>query len=132
MEDGVSVRLLHNQVLIRRTPDEKVGRFFVPGNADTKPRIGIVEAVGPGKRAKNGERIPMSVRVGDRVRFDAGHKGYVVNLPGSHPLDTRLIIPEDGILAVLVAGAEASSLGSPWPSYITDGVQGGDHSEVEP
>jgi len=120
------VRPINDQVMIRRTPDRQVGRILIPDSADTKPRIGIVEAVGPGRLLKSGKRAPMSVAVGDRVRYNSEAKGFVLSLPGCHPLDTRLLIPESGIEAVLEADAEASALGSPWPEYIVEGVQGGE------
>lgn len=121
----MTIRPVHDYVLIRRIPDAQVGRILIPGTADTKPRIGIVEAVGPGKLLKSGARAPMSVSVGDRVKFDAGAKGYVTRLPGERHSEARLLIPEDGIEAILPPEAEASALGSPWPAYITEGVQGG-------
>lgn len=126
MENGVAAtwRPMHNQVMIRRVADVKVGSILIPETADTKPRIGIVEAVGPGRLSKSGVRLPMSVKVGDRVRFDAGAKGFVVSLPGAHPLDTRLLMTEDGIQAVLDPDVDATSVGSPWPNYIVDGPQG--------
>lgn len=121
----MTMQPLHDYVLIRRIPDAQVGRIVIPSTAETKPRIGIVEAVGPGKLLKNGRRAPMSVAVGDRVKFDAGAKGYVTRLPGERHSEARLLIPEGGIECVLPPEAEASAIGSPWPKYITEGVQGG-------
>lgn len=120
----MTIRPRNDMVMIRRIPDVKVGLIHIPQKADTKPRIGIVEAVGPGKLSKSGQRLPMSVKVGDRVRFNAGAKGYVTSIPGLHPNDTRLLIPEDGIEAVLDHDAEASSVGTAWPAYIENGPQG--------
>jgi chaperonin GroES len=117
------MRPMHDYVVIRRQPDKQIGSIIVPDSVDTKPRIGIVEAVGPGRLSTKGERIPMSVKVGDRVKFDAGAKGYVVHLPGHHPLDTRLLIPESGIELVLDDAGSAHALGTPWPAYIAEGPQ---------
>lgn len=123
MENGVTVRPRNDYVMIRRIADTKVGLIHIPETADTKPRIGIVEAVGPGRLLKSGARAPMSVRVGDRVKFDSMAKGYVTEIPGLHHRDTRLLIPESGIQALLEPEVEASAVGSPWPNYIAEGPQ---------
>lgn len=122
----MTVRPLHDYVMIRRIPDVKVGLIHIPDNYETKPRIGIVEAVGPGRVGKGGARIPMSVAVGDRVRFDAGAKGYMVPIYGGRRDEARLLIPESGIEAVLSPDGEAHALGSPWPGHIAEGVSGGE------
>src|SRR5687768_152764 len=123
MEDGIALRPYSDYVLIRRIPDAQVGRIVVPGNVDTKPRIGIVEAIGPGRVLKTGARAPMAVSVGDRVKFSLD-SGYVSRLPGERFGDARLLIRETAIEAVLPAEVEASAVGSPWPAYITEGPQG--------
>jgi chaperonin GroES len=125
LEDRV-IQPIQDYVLIRRHETRKIGRFFVPArrnpNDDLKPRFGTVEAVGPGKRATNGSRLPMPVAVGDVVMFSL-ESGYVTQLPGLGPTDTRLLIRVTGILAVLEGVADESGLGEPWPGYIVDGPQ---------
>lgn len=120
------ITLLHDYVMIRRIPDRQVGRIVVPDTVETKPRIGIVEAIGPGRKGKDGTRLSMAVDVGDRVSFSL-ESGYVNSLPGMLPHDTRLLIRETAILAVLDAESEASAVGSPWPGFITEGPQ--DHGD---
>jgi chaperonin GroES len=44
------------------------GRLYIPDTAKEKPTQGEVIAVGPG-RFEKGVRIPMEVRVGDRVIY---------------------------------------------------------------
>lgn len=46
---------------------EKSGPLFLPESSRERRAEGIVVAVGPGKRGKNGQRIPLEVSVGDRV-----------------------------------------------------------------
>ena len=118
------VQPVADYVLIRRTPDRQVGHIVIPDTADTKPRIGIVEAVGPGRQGKRG-RIPMEAKVGDRVSFALtdrmdGPTGFVAQLPGERWTDAPLLIRDRAILAVLEPDAEASALGSPWPAFVTN------------
>lgn len=113
---------MHDYVVIRRIPDTQIGHIVIPDNVDTKPRIGIVEAIGPGRLLNDGTREPMEVKVGDRVSFSLA-SGYVTALPGQALYDTRLLIRETDVLAILDDDSEASALGSPWPAFITDGPQ---------
>lgn len=43
--------------------------IILPDSAKEKPETGVVVAVGPGKRGDDNERIPLSVKVGDKVMF---------------------------------------------------------------
>src|SRR5204862_393175 len=61
------VRPINDQVMIRRTPDRQVGRILIPDSADTKPRIGIVEAVGPGRLLKSGKHTPISITIKNHI-----------------------------------------------------------------
>ncbi|MBW1994347.1 MAG: co-chaperone GroES [Deltaproteobacteria bacterium] len=45
------------------------GGIIIPDTAKEKPQEGKVVAVGPGKLGDDGKRIPMEVKVGDRVLF---------------------------------------------------------------
>lgn len=122
---------MHDYVVIRRLPDTQIGRIHMPASVDTKPRIGIVEAVGPGLKLPDGQRMPMLTQVGDRVVFSLD-SGFIVQMPGD-TFEERLLVREGGlrrengtreggIVAILEEG-EASALGSPWPSFITEGPQ---------
>jgi chaperonin GroES len=122
----LELKPLHDYVAIRRLKDVQVGSILVPDIVDTKPRLGIVEAIGPGRRLKDGSRAPMHVQVGDRVSFSL-ESGYVSGLPGRGPNDTRLLIHEVNIVAVLDPDIEASAVASPWPGYVVDGPQDSDH-----
>ena len=71
--------------------------IVIPDTADKeKPMLGTVVAVGPGKWNEKGERVPMSVKVGDKVLF----KKYgpdEVEVEGKK----YLVGDEDDILAIL-------------------------------
>ena len=58
---------------------------------------GEVVAVGPGKRGDDGERVPMDVKVGDRVCF----KKYAPDEFELEKDDTVLLLAESDILAIV-------------------------------
>jgi chaperonin GroES len=60
---------LGDRVLVEPVEEKEVkkGGVIVPDTAKEKPTEGIVRAVGPGKLHKDGKRIPMEVKEGDRV-----------------------------------------------------------------
>ncbi|PIT97888.1 MAG: co-chaperone GroES [Candidatus Andersenbacteria bacterium CG10_big_fil_rev_8_21_14_0_10_54_11] len=63
---------LYDNVVIKPLKEEEVtaSGIVLPDTVDKeKPMQGEVVAVGPGKRAKNGETVPLTVKVGDRVLF---------------------------------------------------------------
>lgn len=69
----MNLKPLSNHVLVEGTADEakttKSG-IVLPDSADRKKQMrGTVIAVGPGKLTEKGERLPLSVKVGDRILF---------------------------------------------------------------
>ena len=90
---------LSNHLFIEPFTEEAVTKsgIVLPDTAEKeKPMQGKVIAVGPGKLNEKGERIPMSVKVGDRVLF----KKYG---PDEIEFDKKkyLVGDEDDILAIL-------------------------------
>ena len=70
------IRPLNDKVIVRPMTDEELGSaspsgIIIPDSVKKdKPEQGIVIAVGPGKFDEDGEkRIPLDVKVGDRVIF---------------------------------------------------------------
>ena len=61
---------LNNYVLMERLPEENktAGGIIIPDTAKEKPSRGRVVAVGDGV-IENGNRVPMTVAVGDIVLF---------------------------------------------------------------
>ncbi len=92
------IRPLHDRVLVRRLEEEeqKVGGIIIPDTAKEKPQQGEVIGVGNGKLLETGERVPLDVKVGDRVLFGK-YSGADVKIDG----EEYLILREDEILAVL-------------------------------
>jgi len=70
--------------------------IILPETAKEKPQEGKVLAVGPGARNDKGERIPMEVKVGDRVLF-AKYAGTEVKQDNTK----YLIMRESDILAII-------------------------------
>ena len=95
-----SIRPLHDRILVKRVDAESKtpGGLIIPDNAKEKPVEAIVVAVGEGTRDKEGARIPLDVKAGDRVLFSK-YSGTEVKISidgGDH-----LIVREDEILAVI-------------------------------
>jgi chaperonin GroES len=71
------------------------GGLYIPDTAKEKPQQGEIVAVGPG-RTEDGKRIPMEVKVGDKVLYGK-YSGTEVTLDG----EARLILRESDVLAVI-------------------------------
>jgi len=89
---------LNDHVLIKPINGNEVSKagIILPDTVDKeKPEKGEVIAVGSGKLLENGQRAPMSVKVGDKVIF----KKYSPDeLPGDEDL---LMIKEEDIMAII-------------------------------
>jgi chaperonin GroES len=94
----MAFRPLHDRVVVRRIEaDQKTaGGIIIPDSAQEKPSEGEVIAVGEGKRDDDGDRIPLDVKVGDRVLFGKW-SGTEVKING----EDLLIMEEDKILGVI-------------------------------
>lgn len=95
----VKIKPLADRVVVKRLDEEEAkspGGIIIPDTAKEKPQKGIVVAVGPGKLDEKGNRIPMEVKVGDKVIF-AKYAGSEVKIGG----EEYLIMREDDILAVV-------------------------------
>lgn len=94
----MSIRPLHDRVLVRRLDDEKKspGGIVIPDSAAEKPMQGEVVAVGNGKIQENGEQRPLDVKAGDKVLFGK-YSGTEVKVDG----EELLVMREDDIMGVL-------------------------------
>jgi chaperonin GroES len=94
---SVTVRPLADRVVVRSLEghEQTRGGLFIPDTAKEKPQEGEILAVGPG-RFDDGKRVPMEVKVGDKVLFGK-YSGTEVVIDGE-PL---LILRETDVLAVL-------------------------------
>ena len=89
---------LHDRVLVRRieTEAKTASGLFIPDSAREKPQEGEIVAVGEGARSKEGERISMSVKAGDRSLFGKW-SGSEIKLDG----EELIIMHEGDILGVI-------------------------------
>lgn len=94
----MKVKPLHDRVLVKRIDEEEktAGGLFIPDTAKEKPLQAQVIAVGAGKLDKDGKRIAMDVKSGDRILFGK-YAGTEIKVDG----EDHLILREDDILAVL-------------------------------
>ena len=101
----VNVTPLHDRVLVKRIEEKESvrGGIIIPDTAKEKPQEGEVIAVGAGKIEK-GERVPLDVKVGDRVLF-AKYGGSEIKIED----EEYLILREEEILAKLSKAAKAAS-----------------------
>jgi chaperonin GroES len=60
-----------DRIIVRREASEEktAGGILLPDNAREKPQRGKVIAAGPGKLTDAGNRVALSVKVGDEVLF---------------------------------------------------------------
>jgi chaperonin GroES len=91
---------LADRVLVRREdmPDKKsVSGIIIPDTAQKgKSKIGTVLAVGPGRFGDEGDLIPMTVKVGHKVIFNAGWDNEVAMGDDSE----YFLVRESDILAI--------------------------------
>jgi len=94
----MKVTPLHDRIVVSRieAEDKTAGGIIIPDTAKEKPQEGRIVAVGPGKRDKEGNRIPLDVKAGDRVLF-AKWAGTEFKLDGRE----HMIMKEDDILGVI-------------------------------
>ncbi|WP_073975547.1 co-chaperone GroES [Erythrobacter donghaensis] len=101
----MAFRPLHDRVVVRRIEaDQKTaGGIIIPDSAQEKPSEGEVIAVGEGARDDDGDRIPLDVKVGDRVLFGKW-SGTEVKING----EDLLIMKESDIMGILEPVAAAA------------------------
>ena len=95
---SISLKPLGSRLVVEPIEEEEVtsGGIVLPETAKEKPQKGTVLAIGPGDRNDKGERIPMDVKVGDKV-LCAKYAGTEVKYNGKK----LLILRESDVLAIL-------------------------------
>lgn len=83
-------------VKVKDEEEKTVGGIVLASNAKEKPTEGEVVAVGEGAFATNGEKLPMTVKVGDTVLYDK-YSGTNVKYEGQK----YLVLHEKDILAIV-------------------------------
>ena len=96
---AIKMRPLGDRVLVEPVEQEDTfagGQLVLPETAKEKPQQGNVLAVGEGRRDDDGKRVPMDVKVGDRVLF-AKYAGTEIKIDGKK----LLIMKESDILGIV-------------------------------
>ena len=67
----MNIRPLGERVVIKPLEEETTTKsgIVLPDSAKEKPIEGEVVAVGPGKLTEDGKRVPLEVKVGDKVVY---------------------------------------------------------------
>ena len=96
----MKLRPLHDRVVVRRVKEEEKtkGGIIIPDTAKEKPQEGEIVAVGAGAIGDDNERVPLDVKVKDRVLFGKW-SGTEVTVDG----EELLIMKESDIMGVLEA-----------------------------
>jgi chaperonin GroES len=81
---------------IEEAEEKKVGSIIIPDTAKEKPLTAEVIAVGSGRVLKDGKKLPLEVKVGDKVLIGK-YSGSEVKLDNVE----YLILKEDEVLGIL-------------------------------
>lgn len=94
----MKIRPIDDRIVVKRIEEkeQKRGGIIIPDAAKEKPMEGKVMAVGAGKRDKEGKRVPLDVKVGDKVLFGK-YAGTEIKIDN----DELVILREDEVLGVI-------------------------------
>ena len=95
----MNLKPLGDHLIVKAVPQDKTTKsgIVLPDTVDKeKPEQGEVMAVGPGRVLDNGNRLPMSVKVGQKVMF----KKYS---PDEFKVDGQeyLVLSESDVIAII-------------------------------
>ena len=94
----MKIKPLYDRVLVKRIEEkeQKKGGIIIPDSAKEKPMEGKVIAVGAGRVEKEGKRIALEDKVGDRVLFGK-YAGQEIKLDDVE----HVILKEDEVLGII-------------------------------
>ena len=95
----MKIKPIKDNIVVKRLdePEEKkVGSIIIPDSAKEKPLTAKVIAVGSGRTLKDGKKVPLDVKVGDKVLVGK-YSGSEVKLDGNE----YLILKEDEVLGIV-------------------------------
>src|SRR3972149_6269811 len=103
----MTVRPLHDRLLVKRVEEKETakGGIIIPDTAKEKLQEGVVVAIGQGKKNDKGARIPLDVKVGDRILWS---KYSGTDLPIKIGDEDYLIVREDEVLGVIEQAKHAA------------------------
>ena len=95
---ALTFKPLSDNVLIDyEDKDEEKTKGGIIMTTRERPQQGIVVKVGPGRKTSTGERIPMTVKEGDEVKF-AAFAGREIKVEGKE----YFLMPETDIQGIIV------------------------------
>ena len=105
---SVSIKPLEDRIVVRPLEAEQTtaSGLVIPDTAKEKPQEGQVVAVGPGRVAENGNRVPVDVAEGDVVLYSK-YGGTEVKVGG----EEYLVLSARDVLAAVRVFKRATSLG---------------------
>ena len=95
----MKIKPIRDNIVVKRLEEDaekKVGSIIIPDSAKEKPMTAEVIAVGSGRILKDGKKVPLEVKVGDKVLVGK-YTGSEVKLDGKE----YLILREDEVLGVV-------------------------------
>ena len=94
----MKIRPLHDRLIVRRLEEEEKtkGGIIIQDTAKEKPIEGKVIAAGEGRISKDGKKIQMEIKKGDRILF-AKYGGTEVKIDG----EEHLMMREEDVLAII-------------------------------
>jgi chaperonin GroES len=95
---SVNIKPLEDRILVQTVDAEQTtaSGLVIPDTAKEKPQEGVVIAVGPGRVDDNGKRVPLDVKVDDKVIYSK-YGGTEVKYSG----EEYLILSARDVLAVV-------------------------------
>ncbi|MDR0390435.1 MAG: co-chaperone GroES [Planctomycetaceae bacterium] len=99
MSKKINLKPLDDRIVVEPLAAEEktAGGLYLPDTAKEKPQRGTVIAIGPGKMLDNGNRVPLSVTVGDEVIYGK-YSGSDIEIDG---IEIK-ILKEGDVLAKVV------------------------------
>jgi len=95
----MKLKPLADRVLVRPSEDQeqKKGGIIIPDTAKEKPVQGEVIAVGPGRLNDEGKKVPLEVRIGDRILY-----GKYIGTEVEIDKQKLLVMNESDIYAIVI------------------------------
>lgn len=90
------IRPLYDRILVKRREEfeeKSPAGIIIPDTAKEKGQLGIVVAVGEGRRTESGALTPLKVKVGDTVFF--------AKYGGTEAGKDYMILREDDVLGII-------------------------------
>ena len=100
----MNLRPLGDRVVVKPVEREERTKsgIVLPDTAKEKPQEGMVEAVGTGRLLDNGTKVPMELKVGDKILY-AKYAGNEFKVDETE----YLIISEKDVLAVVAGNGKS-------------------------